>query len=134
LHAKRFSSDLPDTKQGVRRAVGNQAKVLNTMILQSMPESFSADASDADLLTYAEGQAVASEGESLEGVMEERKKRDASMNRAAKKCITSDVFGIVDVPLKESVGHTKLEVLVGGTWGVLCTLALSHLLPHLLIQ
>ena len=38
-----------------------------------------------------------------------------------------ELDGWQHVPLKESVGHTKLEVIVGGLWGILCTLALSHL-------
>lgn len=35
-----------------------------------------------------------------------------------------DSDGWRHIPLKESVGHTKLEVLVGGIWGIVFTFAL----------
>ena len=34
------------------------------------------------------------------------------------------------LPLKESIGHTKIEVLVGGIWGVLVTCIFHSLLYH----
>ena len=78
---------------------------------------------------------VASEMQVLQGSIEPNvniKRRSAKFFDTTQKLPNVDVDvqeldGWQHVPLKESVGHTKLEVIVGGLWGILCTLALSHL-------
>ena len=83
---------------------------------------------------YVDGQTVTNKVEASEGLVAS-KMRDVKLKNsstAAEKHIEDLTDDVVYVPLKESVGHTKLEVLVGGLWGVLCTLALSHLLSPLI--
>lgn len=168
--------------QGVRRAVGKQAEVLNTVMLGSGSNLFAASNKQP---SAPSGQQV-SELQSLQGLMaphvsSSQKRKSSIMYRAtdeqsdnpgensqlvdindvvfsggpytrSEKFIEvakdlpsveagqvnlqeiGDLDGWRHIPLKESVGHTKLEVLVGGLWGVFSTLALSYFVKTILVE
>jgi len=172
--------------QGVRNAVGKQAKVINTMVVSYVPlpqseEEFvpaptpsptavgaelARDPVEAELafmdntITSASSPAkqVPSSVATLEGGASSASKssgmsfsgaagetsngsytRSKRFFELAEQLPTMKV-GEVDIqelgnqdgwrllPLKESIGHTKVEVLVGGIWGVLITLLFHSLL------
>lgn len=144
--------------QGVRRAVGKQAEVINTLMVGTDPKP-SAAVSITEL-QLAEGLMMPSlsssqrsssamstaTDEQYSGGNNQHKdelSRKGPYNRSenfievAKKLPSveagdvnlqeiGDLDGWRHIPLKESVGHTKLEVIVGGLWGIISTLALSH--------
>lgn len=168
--------------QGVRRAVGKQAEVINTVMLGSGSNLFAASNKQP---SAPNGQQV-SELQSLQGLMtpgvSSNQKRKSSIMYSAtdeqsdnpgensqlvdindvvfsgglytrsEKFIEvakdlpsveagqvnlqeiGDLDGWRHIPLKESVGHTKLEVLVGGLWGVFSTLALSYFVKAVLVE
>lgn len=168
-----------DLLQGVRNAVGKQAKVINTMVVSYMPlpesqeeqsvpavtpspstigSELARDPVESELAfmdntttpssTAAAKQAPSSSVATLEGASPSPSKsaysgaalgtsngsytRSERFFELAERLPTMKV-GEVDIqelgnqdgwqllPLKESIGHTKLEVLVGGAWGVLIT-------------
>lgn len=161
--------------QGVRNAVGKQAKVINTMVVSYVPlpqsqeeESLSAatpssaaigaalarDPIEAELAfmdnTYTPSSSATQTQSSLatlEAGSPNASKSPvgaaADMNNGAYTRssrffelagqLPSMRVGEVDIqelgnqdgwrllPLKESIGHTKIEVLVGGIWGIVIT-------------
>ena len=84
--------------QGVRRAAGKQAEVLNSLVLPAVQE--------------AREMAVCESPPSERG---EIKKKEQEEER-----------GWRHVPLKETVGHTKLEVIVGAIAGVTLAVVLNQ--------
>lgn len=155
--------------QGVRRAVGKQAEVINTLIVGMDPiPSAAASISRQAELQSAEGLmtpslsssqrrsatvATATDEQHSSGNNQHNDKlsRKGSYSRpenfieVAKKLpsveagdVNLQEIGELDgwqhIPLKESVGHTKLEVIVGGLWGIISTLALSHVVEMAAFQ
>ncbi|MCO5568194.1 hypothetical protein L7F22_021890 [Adiantum nelumboides] len=151
--------------QGVRRAVGKQAEVINTMVVGSDPkpgtvskQSFainrqaglqSVEASmvpgssskqrRSSVMAPISDEQLSSESSTLNDLLNKGLSYQRSQNfiETAKKLPSveagdvnlqeiGDLDGWRHIPLKESVGHTKLEVLVGALWGIICTLLLSH--------
>lgn len=169
--------------QGVRRSVGKQAEVVNTIVFthlagsipsQSIPAAGSpptpspyaigvelaqdpvqaelAFMEEADASKYESSKSTAvlskESSERLNGILsapvtiaEERTKANGALTGAQLSVesvenlpsiqegeVTLQEIGDRDgwrhIPLKESVGHTKLEVLVGGIWGIVVALAL----------
>lgn len=151
--------------QGVRNAVGKQAKVINTIVVlnpqlceeqpaglstPSTPVSIGSelarDPVEAELAfmdntttaaaaAAAETKQAPSSVATLEG---SGKSTNGSFTRSGRffelaEQLPTMETGEVDIqelgtqhawrllPLKESIGHTKLEVLVGGIWGVFIT-------------
>ncbi|KAL3683202.1 hypothetical protein R1sor_001224 [Riccia sorocarpa] len=165
--------------QGVRRSVGKQAEVINTLIFTLMSSSRSRPSSSStgpnpspyaigvelardpvqaelkfmeeaessvnttkasqttaiydDLALNGKSSPTVDNGENqLDGVAAARTQE---FYRAAEKLPSvkegqvtlqelGDESGWRHIPLKESVGHTKLEVLVGAIWGIVTALAL----------
>lgn len=174
--------------QGVRNAVGKQAKVINTMVVsyvplpQSQEQQFVSAATPSPSAIGAElardpieaelafmdntttssstAKQVPSSVATLEGAAPNAtKSSDTSHSRASMETSNGSYtrsrrffelaeqlptmkVGEVDIqelgnqdgwrllPLKESIGHTKVEVLVGGVWGVLITCIFHSLLYH----
>lgn len=162
--------------QGVRNAVGKQAKVINTMVLAYLPlpesqeepsvpaatpspsaigSELARDPVESELAfmdNTAPPSAAAKQAPSSVATLEDAspspskspysgpalKTTNGSYTRSerffelAERLPTMKV-GEVEIqelgnqdgwqllPLKESIGHTKIEVLVGGAWGVLIT-------------
>ncbi|KAG0618083.1 hypothetical protein M758_4G037500 [Ceratodon purpureus] len=173
--------------QGVRNAVGKQAKVINTMVVSYVPlpqaeeqvmpaptpspaaigaelardpieaelafmdntttSSSSAKKAPSSVATLQGGAPSASKssGTSYSGTAGEMSNGSYTRSRRffelAEQLPTMKV-GEVDIqelgnqdgwrllPLKESIGHTKVEVLVGGIWGVLITCLFHSLWYH----
>lgn len=191
-----FASIVIYDAQGVRRQVGKQAEVMNTLVLSSVPES-SAKSKKPTLLNVqyssvpnvehvnlpAETELDSPEDSEysklrlrvMAPAMSSLKDKKTSMRAVAHKqsgrlsknsefestnddiideengaYTRSDEFfelakklpsveagqvnlqelgsldGLRHVPLKESVGHTKVEVLVGCLWGIFTAIALSQ--------
>lgn len=175
--------------QGVRRAVGKQAEVINMLVLGPVPNSSSTGNNpngqsssllDGKLANGPSEIVVDSLNDSDSSSLRSRlmalavtygEEENSTMNKAAGRPSASlqgnsqfisledktgvgqdradELFGkgkklpsIEDgqvnlqevgsldgwrhIPLKESVGHSTVEVIVGGLWGVLSTLALSQ--------
>ncbi|MCO5558590.1 hypothetical protein L7F22_012175 [Adiantum nelumboides] len=156
--------------QGVRRAVGKQAEVINTIVVGSDPkpgtkskQSFainrqaglqsvevsmvpgsSSKQRRSSVMAPMSDEQLSSDSSTLNDLLSKGLSYQRSQNfiETAKKLPSveagdvnlqeiGDLDGWRHIPLKESVGHTKLEVLVGALWGIICTLALSHFLPTL---
>lgn len=149
--------------QGVRRAVGKQAEVINTLIvgagskrsakvstnlnkeLQTAEELMAPSLFSSQRRSSAMGTTMADEeynGGNIQYKDNLSRKdlfsRSENFIEIAKKMPSvetgdvslqeiGDLDGWRNIPLKESVGHTKVEVIIGGLWGIISTLALSHL-------
>ncbi|KAH7442580.1 hypothetical protein KP509_03G095300 [Ceratopteris richardii] len=150
--------------QGVRRAVGKHAEVINTLVVGYDYQSLTGIQTDRQLETQS-GDDLTSRGfltdesspNAFSAAGKQRPNETFSINdrvrngrsyqrpqnfiEAAKKLPSveagdvdiaelSDSDGWRHIPLKESVGHTKAEVVVGGLWGIFCTIVLSTVFSH----
>ncbi|KAL7142912.1 hypothetical protein ABFS83_08G156200 [Erythranthe nasuta] len=125
--------------QGVRREVGTHAKELNKVLLRSTPYSTSSR-NDADDFTNSFSRESSSNLEKIDPVfMEERsslEKKQTSSSLLLKSdekmpnSVVSDVNGGRErvayniSPLKESIGHTEIEVAAGALLGFLVSIAI----------
>ena len=85
---------LPVIGQGVRRAVGKQAEVINKVVLRSVPESFPGDENYEGPLMSIDAKPVASEMQVLQGSIEPNvniKRRSGKFFDATKKLPNVDV-------------------------------------------
>ncbi|KAI5080825.1 hypothetical protein GOP47_0004008 [Adiantum capillus-veneris] len=153
--------------QGVRRAVGKQAEVINTIVVrtdskpstvyqQSLAINQQADLQPAEAsmksgsysnqrrsstMAPMSDEQLLSENSTINDILTKGSsyQRSQKFAETAKKLPSveagdvnvqeiGDLDGWRHIPLKESVGHTKLEVFVGALWGIICTLALSNFL------
>ncbi|OAE33426.1 hypothetical protein AXG93_2852s1450 [Marchantia polymorpha subsp. ruderalis] len=168
--------------QGVRRSVGKQAEVINTIVLTQLPnpvpESSSSSSSPPNPSPYSIGAELARDPVQAELKFMEEADSSVSTAKASKSTAVyndpkvngtpsfstqiSDEKSVMNgsalgrtqgffeaaeslpsvkdgqvtlqelgnlsgwrhIPLKESVGHTKFEVLIGAIWGIAVTLAL----------
>ncbi|KAG6544458.1 hypothetical protein Mapa_014096 [Marchantia paleacea] len=168
--------------QGVRRSVGKQAEVINTIVFtqmsNSVPESSSSSSSPPNPSPYSIGAELARDPVQAELKFMEEADSSVSTAKASKSTAvyndlkvngtpsfstqisdeksvmngsalgrTQGFFEVAEslpsvkdgqvtlqeignlsgwrhIPLKESVGHTKLEVLIGAIWGMAVTVAL----------
>ncbi|GER37543.1 acid phosphatase/vanadium-dependenthaloperoxidase-related protein [Striga asiatica] len=96
--------------QGVRREVGVHAKQLNKVLLQAT--SYSRDSSSSNV-------------ENIDPLfLEEQKPTDSALLLKSEKTMqTSKVEFSCSSPLKESIGHTEVEVIAGALLGFLVSLA-----------
>eukprot|EP00250_Pteridium_aquilinum_P011786 c20302_g3_i1 orf=199-1104(-) len=144
-----FASIVMYDAQGVRRTVGKQAEVINTMVVGSGSKPLTT-VYKGSFATNRQASAMATDAHE-QNCSDDKLFRGGSYNRSqnfietAKKLPAveagevnlqeiGDMDGWRHLPLKESVGHTKLEVAVGGLWGILTTLALSYFTEFASIQ
>ncbi|CAN0901871.1 Uncharacterized membrane protein YuiD [Linum grandiflorum] len=104
--------------QGVRREVGTHAKVVNRMLLhkkQQLPKSN--DTADEFLLIQKqeEAQMFASSSSSSTSINKQPSTRAIISNKTA----ATSSPPIIRTPLKESIGHTEIEVVGGALLGFL---------------
>lgn len=155
--------------QGVRNAVGKQAKVINTMVVSYVPllesqveqaapaaaapsstttigSELARDPVESELAFMDRASSSAKPAPSSVATLEGKSSRSGPALETTNGSYTRSLRffelaeqlptmkgGEVDIqelgnqdgwrllPLKESIGHTKLEVVVGGAWGVLIT-------------
>lgn len=108
--------------QGVRREVGIHARTLNKELIKKQPNTYSS--SDPNCLIESSSKKLLSSesGNSL-----------PLGKRLNSTCLTDDIVtglennGPISSPLKESIGHTEIEVAAGALLGLLTSLAVYSL-------
>ncbi|KAF7835848.1 putative membrane protein yuiD [Senna tora] len=124
--------------QGVRREVGNHAKILNKIILQMQKNSVGSKDRD-DGLINSEGTSTSLNVQGLKNSFfsqetnsSETQPRSASMlvESDGKRRETNEELSKLAatglIPLKESIGHTEVEVIAGALLGFLVGLAVYN--------
>ncbi|GMJ13806.1 hypothetical protein like AT3G12685 [Hibiscus trionum] len=122
--------------QGVRREVGNHAKVLNAVLAKRRVNSVVYE--DRDNLIDSREETSESAGNSERLGPISSKKASSLASKTAKVPLvvvsdketrqtfgfTADDYEVLDkIPLKESIGHTEVEVVAGALLGFLVSLA-----------
>ncbi|KAF7835856.1 hydroquinone glucosyltransferase-like [Senna tora] len=124
--------------EGVRREVGNHAKILNKIILQMQKNSVGSKDRDDGLInsqgtsTSLNVQGLKNSFFSQETNSSETQPRSASMlvesdgkrRETNEELSKSAATGLI--PLKESIGHTEVEVIAGALLGFLVGLAVYN--------
>ncbi|KAK8485004.1 hypothetical protein V6N13_121470 [Hibiscus sabdariffa] len=129
--------------QGVRREVGNHAKVLNAILAKRRVSSVSVVSEDRDDLIDSRDETSESAGnfEGLSPILSKKPRSLASKTVNASVLIASDKetrqsfefagddCEVLDqIRLKESIGHTEVEVVAGALLGFLVSLAVYSII------
>ncbi|KAL5540207.1 hypothetical protein UlMin_044153 [Ulmus minor] len=127
--------------QGVRREVGIHARTLNKALQAKQPRVNSVPAKDRDgfdpqtskssFLNYKETKSSTSKSANAVLVSESEKKtrQTSSTGGNAEEQQEQERSGAeFYIPLKESIGHTEVEVIAGALLGFLVSLAVNNIL------
>lgn len=105
--------------QGVRREVGVHARTLNKAFTNNQPNTYSS--SDPNLSIEYSSKKDVSSSESSNSLMLEKRVNSSYLTEDIEN--GSESSGPVFIPLKESIGHTEIEVAAGALLGLLTNLA-----------
>ena len=105
--------------QGVRREVGVHARTLNKALTSNQPNTYSA--SDPKRSIEYSSEKMVSSSESSNPLISEKRVNASYLTADIKN--GSESSGPDYVPLKESIGHTEIEVAAGALLGLLTSLA-----------
>ncbi|OMO63654.1 Acid phosphatase/vanadium-dependent haloperoxidase-related protein [Corchorus olitorius] len=138
--------------QGVRREVGNHAKALNTVLPKRQINSFVSKSRDDSIDSPEESTSTSNSGR-LDSRFSEKARSSTSKSANVALLVTSDdevkqanegvasfklaadddrssesQVNIQVIPLKESIGHTEVEVIAGALLGFLVSLAVYSIM------
>nr|GEU91776.1 acid phosphatase/vanadium-dependent haloperoxidase-related protein [Tanacetum cinerariifolium] len=109
--------------QGVRREVGVHARTLNKALTSNQPNTYSV--SDPKRSIEYSSKKMVSSSESSNPLMSEKSVNSSYLTADIKS--GSESSGPDYIPLKESIGHTEIEVAAGALLGLLTSLAVYSL-------
>lgn len=121
--------------QGVRREVGVHARTLNKALTMSQPNTYSSSDANGLINSSSKNLLANSESDNSLNLKERSTLRPvlASDRRVNSSCLTDDIgkgsesSGPISSPLKESIGHTEIEVAAGALLGLVASLAVYSL-------
>ncbi|KAK1440088.1 hypothetical protein QVD17_05913 [Tagetes erecta] len=105
--------------QGVRREVGVHARTLNKALTKNQPNTYASSAPNR--LIESSSKKLTSSLESDKSLMLEKRVNSSFLTNDSEP--VSENNGQISGLLKESIGHTKIEVAAGALLGVLASLA-----------
>ncbi|XVF77748.1 hypothetical protein PTKIN_Ptkin14bG0071900 [Pterospermum kingtungense] len=117
--------------QGVRREVGNHAKALNILLQKRQRNSVVSKDRDNPLPLSKKSSSLTSKSTKVPLLVTSDKETRQSNETVASSELAEDDYessANIKFPLKESIGHTEVEVVAGALLGFLVSLAVYSIL------